>query len=318
MNVIVPTETQIAHSYCAYGFDICSELSLPELSHGGPARIGMRKLRIANARVPRRNGHSGNGYVFDETGSTFWWQDVGAFHVSPQGDRVSVDREDGVPDDLLAFPILGPILSEVLRRNGLFVLHASAAAIDGAGIALLADKGTGKSTTAGALLRSGAPLLADDLVAIDPISGVIRPGFAQIKLAEADLAHQTLCPSWVVRPFVHDKIDKRRVLLPGGLAQTEVPARRIYVLERGDGPEAEFLDIPAEARLPALLRFAFAPRFGTEALRGADAAAHFSAAVRIAGNIPVRRLRTPCGHDRLPGLIDAIRADLATDEGDLR
>lgn len=304
------------HDYRAYGFRILSELELPELAHGGPPRPDMRELEIVNGPVtlPAERASEQSGYVFDDTGSTFWWSEIGRFHVTPHGGQVTIDRVPGTRDDLLAFPLLGPILSEVLRRNRLFVLHASAAEIDGVGIALLADKGTGKSTSAGALLRCGARLLADDLVAIEPEEGVILPGFSQIKLSEVDLHRQTLGADWEIRPGVHERIDKRRVILPGALAPTEVPARRFYVLERGDGPHAEFHDLAPSERLPALLRFAFAPRFGEEALRGTNALAHFTAAVRLASNVPIRRLRTPLGHDRLPGLIDAIRDDLAKQE----
>lgn len=307
----------LLHDYEAYGMRIRSAIALPELRAAppvAPSAGATLTIETGAVELPERIRDSFGDFVFDARGSFFCWREVGAFHVSADGLRIRIAAAPGVDEALLAFPLLGPVLSEVLRRRGMFVLHASAAAIDGAGVALLADKGTGKSSSAGALLRGGALMLADDLVAIEPASGMIRSGFPQIKLSEGNLAHQLTGTGWTVRPPVHARIDKVRVRLPDALAAPDTPARRIYLLERGTSPEAEFVAVPAPDRLPALLRFAFAPRFGSEALRGADAAEHFRAAIALVARIPLRILRLPLGLERMDGLADAIRADLAAAE----
>ena len=313
-------DPDLPHCYSAYGMTVLSSFPLEELAYGAPLPPGAATLTIRDGDValPPQLRDTPSGYVFEPSGSTFFWEGVGAFHVSATGNAVTIDRPGDVDDDLVAFPLLGPILSEVMRRQGFFALHASGAAIDGAGFALLADKGTGKSSSAGALLRGGARLLSDDLVAIDPATGLIRPGFAQIKLEAPSFAHQMPHPGWVARPHVHDRIDKVRVLLPDMMAEGDTPARAFYVLERGTEERAQFDPLPPTEALPALLRFSFAPRFGKEALRDADGEAHFRAAVAICQRVPVRRLRTPAGLDRLDRLIDDVRADLAALPGPAR
>ncbi|WP_425072746.1 hypothetical protein [Sagittula sp. S175] len=302
-------------AYTAYGMPIHSQLALPELGAPMALRTNSVPLRIVNATVdvPDDKVTPHGGYFFDETGSTFWWDQVGKFHVSTDGTIVRVERADGVSDELLAFPLLGPVFSEVLRYRGFFVLHASAVSIDGIAVAVMADKGVGKSSSAAALLRGGAALLADDLVAVDADRGDIVPGFAQIKLSEGNLGHQLRGTDWVVRPHVHDQIDKVRVRVPSGTALKHAPLRRLYVLERGEGRCATFVRVPPEEALPLLLRFAYAPRFGDQALRGENAARHFRAAVKLCSKAEVRRLQVSQGIEKLDHLIDAIRADLVAE-----
>ena len=305
------------HRYSSYGLSIQSDIVLPELAadtsdHKTDAPVVV--VRNAQISLDETTRAQATAFAFDETGATFWWQTVGGFHVSHDGCDVQVERAAGVSDDLIAFPLLGPVLSEVLRRNSMFVLHASAALIDGQGVAFLADKGTGKSSSVAALLRAGASLLADDLVALTPGAGHIVPGFSQIKIAPENLAHQLAGSDWVARPQVHDAIDKIRVLVPGAIVRKNPPARRMYLLERGAGDVARIVPLPGAQALPAVLRFAYAARFGEGALRGADAGAHFRAAVDAANTIPVRRLILPGSLARLDGLAEVIRADLAQSE----
>lgn len=305
-------DTRTIEHYYSYGIEIRSTLRLPELAYGSVPDREATPLEIADGPVllSIKQRDAPGGYCFNKDGSTFWWNEVGAFFVNRDGSVVIIDRFDGVTDDLLAFPLLGPIFSEVLRRRKFYTLHASAAEIDGCGVVFMADKGTGKSTSVSALLQGDARLLSDDLVAFDPTTGVIKPGFAQIKLEAASAEHLIPHSDWIARSHVHDQINKTRVLVPRKLAQKDTPAGAIYMLMRGSKRDAVIRTLSRPEQLSLLLRFSFAPRFGKEALRGVDAEEHFRAAVEICNRVPVRVLETPLGLDRLDGLVRSIKADL--------
>jgi serine kinase of HPr protein (carbohydrate metabolism regulator) len=77
-----------------------------------------------------------------------------------------------------------------LHQSGILCLHGSAVTIGGRAVAFLGPKNYGKSTLASVLTATGARLLTDDLVAIDPSSSpVALPGVHSIRLL-ADVAEQ--------------------------------------------------------------------------------------------------------------------------------
>jgi hypothetical protein len=65
---------------------------------------------------------------------------------------------------LLSRPLLTLPLLELLKRRGLYNVHAAAAAIDGRAILLAGPSGSGKSTLALACARAEMPLMGDDMV----------------------------------------------------------------------------------------------------------------------------------------------------------
>jgi hypothetical protein len=124
------------------------------------------------------------------------------------------------PSDLylLSHPVLSLVLMELLKRRGLYPLHAAGLALDGHGVLLAGTSGAGKSTLSVALARGGFSFLSDDTVFL-----------------EADN------PGWRVRAFP-DQIDLcadatdlfpelRQVVvdtLPAGWRKRQIRAEAVY------------------------------------------------------------------------------------------
>jgi len=64
--------------------------------------------------------------------------------------------------------VIGLVLGLLLQRRGVLCLHGSAVAWRGRAIAVLGPSGAGKSTLSAALVRRGATLLTDDVIALRP------------------------------------------------------------------------------------------------------------------------------------------------------
>lgn len=108
--------------------------------------------------------------------------------ISGDGRRIALQTR---PEKLIYLPTLtiGILLGIALHLRGILCLHGSALEIDGRVVSFMGDSGAGKSTLAAWLLRQGARLYVDDLVAIMPdVSGmpVVPPGPTGLRLtAEA-------------------------------------------------------------------------------------------------------------------------------------
>lgn len=300
---------RIRRFYKAYGLTIGSDVALPELQPAVPTApdivIAVGPVDFA---IPAMEG--GTAFRFEPTRQYLSWQAVGTFLIS-DASRVDVDPAPGVDDALLAFPLLGPVLALALHQRGLLVLHASAIAVGGQSVIFMGDKGAGKSTTAGAMIRAGHLLLTDDVVALDlsdPSRPMILPGFPQLKLAR-DAADAIRIGQAEVRPQVHPQIDKAQHRLHDGFAREAVPAARIYVLEQRGG-RAATTPLPGAGALPAIIKFSYVTRFGRQALVADFASTHLSQCAQLAARIGVRRLEVPAGLERIGEAVALIENDL--------
>ena len=110
-------------------------------------------------------------------GEASYYQALERLYISYHGDGVralcDLAREHTwlsylQPDDyslyLASHPFVTFSLIELLKRRGLFNLHAAGLCIDGRGIVVAGNSGVGKTTLAVALARAGFDFLSDDML----------------------------------------------------------------------------------------------------------------------------------------------------------
>jgi hypothetical protein len=172
-------------------------------------------------------------------------------------------------------------------------------------VAFLGASGQGKSTIAAALEARGHPLVADDVVAVDPghaPAPLVPPGIPQLKLWPDAVTALGGRPDAL--PRVHPTEDKR-ARIPGNVAPGALPLRGCYVLADGDALEIEPL-----GGHPAVFELV-QHSYVAPALASLVTAAHLARCVRLAAAVPVRRLRRPRALGGLAALAEAIERDAA-------
>lgn len=132
---------KIVPDWLQANFDLASAGPLPHAVHGAAGEIA---VLAANAFGGLLAVLSGDGKNIQATS----WRKVD--HAIPM-----------VPSGL----VIKPLLKTVFQKNGKLLAHgAGLKCPNGIGLAIIADKGGGKTTTALSLLRMGAHILADDLI----------------------------------------------------------------------------------------------------------------------------------------------------------
>jgi hypothetical protein len=294
-------------TYVAYGLGIHSALELPELTPASTRPDVV--VRPGHVAQPPSDPTPGDGPLrasADE--ASLHWPDVGAFHLR-QGREITFDPRPGVATGLLRLYLLGPVLGLLLHQRGLFVLHASAVALDNGVVAFLGHSGRGKSTTAAMLHVRGGAVLADDAVAVDleaPGGPAALPGFPQLKLLPDAVSALGENPEDL--PRIHADNEKRARAV-SAVATTPQPLRRLYVLTDAESLGLEPLH--GHAAVFEVLQHSFvAPALGQ-----LGSSRFLAECRRLADVVPVRRLRRPrclAGLERLAALVEADAAGRAT------
>lgn len=124
-------------------------------------------------------------------------------------------------------------LAPLLRRCGLFVIHAFGASVDGQGVLIVGPSGSGKTTTGLRLVLDGWSLLSNDGVAYakrpEGVYGFPTPGLVSIRPHSFELLPE-------LNEFVNQERfahEKDKAFLPAQRVarerwSTAVPLRRIY------------------------------------------------------------------------------------------
>lgn len=294
--------------YRLYGLEIESDIDLGQLPFGGGSASGL--VRIIRTHIPLPTIDRSEALTFVDTGSEqlLVWSMVGAFRIASDT-CIEVDPNPGVPDSLVALPLLGTVFAALLQRRGLTVFHASAVDVAGRAVVLLGHKGAGKSTTAGALVAAGRTLIADDVVALElGATGQPHVLAAAPQLRLWDDSRASLAGSAITDlGRLHGAIDKSLYALPAS-APHPLPLARLYLLGRAANPGVHPMP-PAEA-ITMLLNQSYMARFGARGF-GVTMPTHFARLARLADTGRVRILAVPAGLDRLGEIAPLIEADLA-------
>lgn len=298
--------------YAIFGGRLRSEVPLPELpsiesdepdwifrraTGPLPESIFLGDDRV-DAEIRVRCGRLNGGFrlAFDDTGT---------FDISKGGREIEWTPGTSSVMELVRADLLGGVFSVALHLRGLLCLHASAVGIGDTALAFLANKGAGKSTLATALVNSGATLITDDMLPVDPRAPVMAwPSLPAVRLLHDSASHLRYA-SGQTHPATH----KYHV---NALPPHQVELRRlrlgaIYELAPTSGdtgaPSAERTPVTGTAALGVLLRH---HRAGT-AIGATESTNLLVRASDIVRTVPVFRLQVTHDFNRLAEVIAQIR-----------
>lgn len=185
-----------------------------------------------------------------EAGFRIWGPGYGRYVVSPAGRRIQA----ALPRRTWRWQRLffAQVLPLAAALQGLEPFHASAVALSGRAVAFVASAGTGKTSVAAHLVAAGAPLITDDVLALEPTSrGVIaHPGCGLVNLDESELAAMEEVGRQRMGRFL-GRSDKLHFAAP--VFARELPLGLVYFLRRtgSEGPLAIIEDRRSTQRLLA-------------------------------------------------------------------
>ena len=239
-----------------------------------------------------------------DSGYLLRFPDLADFEVSLDGRTAVAWPVPGVSPGTVEHLHLNQILPLALSRQGRLVLHASAVAFDGIGVAFTGESGRGKSTLAASFATTGARFLTDDGLQLDWLDGQcqITPSHPSVRLWED--SQEALIPQAVDLAPVVEYTTKARLLASDAMAFCDQPQplRRVYFLGEGVAPSLMIEAVrPAEA-LVELVRNSFLLDIEEKELL----AWHFDEMVRLVALPIYYRIDYPRRYEYLPLLREAI------------
>jgi hypothetical protein len=166
----------------------------------------------------------------EPAGYLLWIRDFGRVLISPDGRELlcepdPVNAEWATIVSAQALPLAATI-------RGLEVMHASGVVLDGRAVLLMGPAGAGKSSLAAALLRAGAELLSDDVVALQLSDGALiaHAGSVALQLRAAEDQRLSAAQRTALGRPAGTVEGKRRYV--SGEAPDAAPLGCVFLLER--------------------------------------------------------------------------------------
>jgi hypothetical protein len=186
----------------------------------------------------------------DDVGFRVWAPRHGCYLVSPDGRHVACAPPAG-PAWRWERLVLAQVLPLAAVLRGFDVLHASAVALGGQAVAFLGASGTGKTTLASRIVARGAPLVTDDVLAIEVTGDGVRAhrGGTVARVDPAELRALTPDERRRLGPV---RVRSEKCHVTPALAPARLPLGLTYHLVRpADAPGVQI--VPVRPYDPALL-----------------------------------------------------------------
>lgn len=221
----------------------------------------------------------------------FLYCDKTEFRIDRAGTRVSATWPDGLSLENTTSYLVGQISAFVLRLRGSVCLHASAILVNNRAIAIVGDKGAGKSTTAASFVKQGYSVVSEDVTPLldRDSSFFVQPGYPRVNLWPEAVKSLNGTPDAL--PEIAPPWEKRYLDLQKDGACFYMHAARlgaVYILaSRSSKQPAPLIErLSTRDALISLLTFAH----GRYLLEKPMRAREFDFMSRLAEVIPVRRV----------------------------
>ena len=237
------------------------------------------------------------------------------FLIGPGARSVGVYWPSSVAFSDIQSYFVGPVFACLLRRRGVLCLHASVVEHGGHAVALIGDKGAGKSTTAAALVRDGWRSVADDVAALrfETNQILVNPGYPRMRLDA--MAAETFFGGRGAMSKVYSHVDKHYLELDAGPSSKDfcsgpLPLSAIFFL----GARSANGKCRSEAvnQRQGLVRLAKNTIGNYVVIDPAAKARELEQMAGLARRVPLRSLSLPDGIDalsRASGFLRGLSAD---------
>lgn len=307
--------------YYYYGVQLKSDWLLPypqvqEPSSRFPASIELRRgTKRSFSRVPRELMNVPEWFSCARLRKDSYyirWKGLWDFLVSAKGNRITARRIGAESMESFYDYLLTQVLSFALLRQGIESLHSSVVVIDGRAIGFLGDSGSGKSSLVATFLKSGFPLVTDDMLVLQRNNGsfMAHPGLPRIKLFPK--VASTLLGRRVNGTRMNPSTSKMVIpLLPEESCRVPVPLSSLYILNSPatarPNRKVTIRRLSRRAAFVALIQNVFNFKMNEpDRLRR-----HFLFSSSVASKTPVSVLSYPRTWTSLASVRDAVLRDLA-------
>ena len=192
----------MTYSYVAYTLNITSEIVFPELLESEDKPDSDVVIRWGKVCAEGIANATSRGLTYQISHDVFWlYVPNVAYFLVQGGCEIIVDPLPQSDEDSIRAFLLEACFGVLLMQRTIFLIRGCVIQIEDYAVAFVGDYGLGQSTLLLDFIRSGYPILADNICAIDSL-GQVWPSFPQIHLWPHAMAHwgDDLPSTWVLRP----------------------------------------------------------------------------------------------------------------------